>query len=166
MQVKNISFKGMPKNYAKIDSYLSRSAQPMAEDFVWLKQQGVTDVLNFRTMVVSGLAFDEKKVVESLGMNYHNIPTITAKPEEQKIKEFLRLVKNVVKNKGKLHLHCAAGADRTGMYSFIYKSIKNIGTVVENEKEWIEKGHNILRYPDLRTFAKSIVQNLKKYRCC
>ena len=53
MQVKNISFKGMPKNYAKIDSYLSRSAQPMAEDFVWLKQQGVTDVLNFRTIVIS-----------------------------------------------------------------------------------------------------------------
>ena len=162
MKISSISFMAMPKNYARIDSFLSRSAQPSVEDFVWLKEQGVTDVVNFRTMFVSGIDFDEKKVVESLGMKYHNIPTITAKPNDDNIKEFLDLTDTVCKNNGKLHLHCAAGADRTGMYSFIYKTIKNIGTMVENEREWIARGHNLGRYPDLRTWTKDFLSRIKK----
>ena len=53
MRINPMPFKGKPNNYLKIDNTLSRSAQPMAEDFAWLKEQGVTDILNFRTMVVS-----------------------------------------------------------------------------------------------------------------
>ena len=130
MNIRPISFKGMPHNYYKIDNTVSRSAQPQKEDFAWLKEQGVTDIINFRTMFVSGIDFDEKKVVESLGMKYHNIPTITAKPNDDNIKEFLDLTDTVCKNNGKLHLHCAAGADRTGMYSFIYKTIKDKKRVI------------------------------------
>lgn len=162
MQVSLIYFKAMPKNYAKIDNNLSRSAQPLVEDFTWLKEQGVTDVVNFRTMTVSDIDFDEKEIVESLGMKYHSIPSITAKPNEAKINEFLNLTETVSKKNGKLHLHCAAGADRTGMYSFIYKAVKNIGTMVENEAEWIARGHNTIKYPDLRAWTKDLVKRIKK----
>lgn len=158
MRIQPIAFKGMPSNYSKIDETVSRSAQPMAEDFVWLKEQGVTDVVNFRTMVVSGVEFDEKKAVEGLGMKYHNISSITAKPEERNIEEFLELAQKVKEKNGKLHIHCKAGADRTGMYAFIYKAIKNIGNLLENEKEWIARGHNIERYPDLRNWAKDFIK--------
>ena len=158
MRIQPIAFKGMPSNYSKIDETVSRSAQPMAEDFVWLKKQGVTDVVNFRTMVVSGVEFDEKKAVEGLGMKYHNISSITAKPEERNIEEFLELAQKVKEKNGKLHIHCKAGADRTGMYAFIYKAIKNIGNLLENEKEWIARGHNIERYPDLRNWAKDFIK--------
>lgn len=158
MKIQSITFKGMPNNYSQIDKTVSRSAQPMAEDFVWLKEQGVTDIVNFRTMVVSGVEFDEKTAVESLGMNYHNISSITAKPEEKNIEDFLELTKKVKEKQGKLHIHCKAGADRTGMYSFIYKALNNIGTLAENEKEWISKGHNIERYPDLRNWAKRFIK--------
>ena len=158
MRIQPIAFKGMPSNYSKIDETVSRSAQPMAEDFVWLKKQGVTDVVNFRTMVVSGVEFDEKKAVEGLGMKYHNISSITAKPEERNIEEFLELAQKVKEKNGKLHIHCKAGADRTGMYAFIYKAIKNIGNLLENEKEWIARGPNIERYPDLRNWAKDFIK--------
>ena len=50
MKTQSITFKGMPNNYSQIDKTVSRSAQPMAEDFVWLKEQGVTDIVNFRTI--------------------------------------------------------------------------------------------------------------------
>ena len=70
----------------------------------------------------------------------------------------LELTEKVKEKNGKLHIHCKAGADRTGMYAFIYKGIQNIGTLVENEKEWITKGHNIERYPDLRNWAKAFVK--------
>ena len=164
MRICSISFRGIPKNYAIIDKTLSRSAQPMAEDFVWLKEQGVTDVVNFRTMVVSDVEFDEKTSVEALGMKYHNIPSITSKPTESNVREFLDLAKNVADKNGKLHIHCKAGADRTGMYAFIYKAMQNIGSLAENEKEWLARGHNVQKFPNLRAWTKELVNKLKLAR--
>ena len=108
-----ISFKGKPDNYKKIDNTVSRSAQPKAEDFKWLKEQGVTDVINFRTMYVSGIGFDEKSLVEQNGMKYHNIPSHTKTPNEQNIGKFLDIVDNVQKQGGKVHIHCKAGRQCT-----------------------------------------------------
>ena len=45
-------------NYAKIDEYILRSAQPQKEDFTQLKEQGVTDVINFRTMYAPAVDFE------------------------------------------------------------------------------------------------------------
>lgn len=107
-------FRGKPNNYAKIDNFVSRSAQPKEDDFQWLKNEGVTDVINFRTMVEPGQNFDEKRVVEGLGMKYHNIPSITPEPNEEKIAKFLDIVEGVREQGGNVHIHCKAGADRTG----------------------------------------------------
>lgn len=155
-------FTGQPSNYAKINENLSRSAQPAKEDFIWLKENGVTDVVNFRTMYVTGLDFDEKNVVESLGMKYHNIPTYTKSPNDAQVKSFLNLVDYITEKHGKVHIHCQAGADRTGMYSFIYKSMKNIGTTSENIQEWIRHGLHQNLYPNLISWAQDCVARLKK----
>ena len=106
MQVVKVSFAGKPDNYAKIDNYVSRSAQPKKADFDWLKNEGVTDVFNFRTMTVSGLDFDEKIEVEKRGMKYHNIPTITREPNEKQIDTFLKEIDDVKAKNGKAHIHC------------------------------------------------------------
>ena len=71
------------------------------------------------------------------------------------------IVDNVIENNGKAHIHCKAGADRTGMYAFIYKAVKNIGTVAENEVEWLNFGHNKKLYPNLQSWTKEFVKNLK-----
>lgn len=155
-----VKFKAIPPNYSKIDENISRSAQPKPEDFIWLKNQGVTDVINFRTMIVPGIDYDEESVVKSIGLNYHNIPSITNQPNEKNVKSFLKLIEEISNKGGKTHIHCKAGADRTGMYSFIYKTIKGLGTIVENEKEWIEKGHNTIKYPYLREWAKNFIKIL------
>ncbi len=162
MKVIPVTFKAKPDNYARIDNFLSRSAQPQKEDFKWLKKQGVTDVINFRTMTNPGLDFSEKDVVESLGMRYHNIPTVSANPKENGIFAFLDLIKNIAKDNGKAHIHCKAGADRTGMYSFVYKSLKGIGTREENEKEWIQRGHDTKRYPNMINWTKDFLKKLTK----
>ncbi len=152
-----ISFKGKPDNYKKIDNTVSRSAQPKAEDFKWLKEQGVTDVINFRTMYVSGIGFDEKSLVEQNGMKYHNIPSHTKTPNEQNIGKFLDIVDNVQKQGGKVHIHCKAGADRTGMYSWIYKQTHNLGSMKSNEKEMLEMGHHYNLYPNLINWIKNFL---------
>ena len=161
MKISSIPFQGKPENYAEIDNFVSRSAQPMKEDFVWLKENGVTDVINFRTMVVAGLDFDEKSIVESLGMNYHNIPSITKEPKEQNIIDFLNLINTVKNNNGKAHIHCMAGADRTGMYAFIYKTLNGLGTISDNIAEWIKRGHDTKLYPNLIARAKEFAEKLK-----
>ena len=85
MIISSISFLGIPKNYAVVDKYISRSAQPMKDDFSWLKDNGVTDIINFRTMIAPAVDFDEKSVAEALGMNYYNIPSSTRNPKEQNV---------------------------------------------------------------------------------
>lgn len=164
MKIKKIStfnFKAKPDNYALVDKYISRSAQPSKDDFVWLRSQGVTDIINFRTMTAENIDFNEEDEVKKAGMIYHNIPSVTRDPKEENIKEFLNLVESIKSQNGKAHIHCKAGADRTGMYAFIYKALMNIGTTAENEKEWIEKGHNIKLYPNLRNWAKNFIKTLK-----
>ena len=162
MQVQPITFRGKPQNYAKIDNTLSRSAQPMKEDFAWLKKQGVTDIINFRTMVVSAVDFNEKNIVEDLGMKYHNIPSVTKNPKEENIKEFLNIIQNIEKQGGKAHIHCKAGSDRTGMYAYIYKSVKGIGCWLGNQIEMIRMGHNRKLYPDLLPWIDKFIKNMPK----
>ena len=106
--------------------------------------------------------FDEKSQVARLGMKYHNIPTLPDKPSEAGIKTFLNLMDEIINKGGKAHIHCRAGADRTGMYAFVYKSIKNIGNPVENEVEWLMHGHNYKKFPDLITWTKKTLKQLNK----
>lgn len=155
------TFKGKPENYQKIDNTLSRSAQPKADDFKWLKEQGVTDVVNFRTMIVEGQDFNEKSVVENNGMKYHSIPSYTRTPYEDNIGKFLDIVENAKENNGKVHIHCKAGADRTGMYSWIYKQKNNIGTMISNKKEMLQMGHHKEIYPDLIEWIENFLTKKK-----
>ena len=157
-----ISFTAQPKNYAVVDKYLSRSAQPQKEDFEWLKEQGVTDIFNFRTNLAHDATFDEKTEVEKLGMKYHNIPSITDAPTRDNINRFLREMKEVILRNGNAHMHCKAGADRTGMYAYIYKTVNNIGTRTQNQIEMIKMGHHILRYPTLLDWTNEFLNKFKK----
>lgn len=153
-----LNFKGKPNNYRKIDNVVSRSAQPKEEDFKWLKEQGVTDVINFRTMYVAGQNFDEKNVVEQNGMKYHNIPSYTRSPKEENVGKFLNIVEDVKAKKGKVHIHCKAGADRTGMYSWIYKQLHNIGSMKSNKEEMLQMGHHYQIYPNLISWIEGFLK--------
>ena len=158
----NTIFCGQPKNYAIIDKYLSRSAQPQKEDFSWLKEQGITDIFNFRTMKRPDINFDEEAEVKKLGMRYHNIQSIANKPTEENINRFLKEIEEVKSKNGKAHIHCKAGADRTGMYTFIYKMFNKLGDLCRNQAEWFEHGYHYLRYPDLMEWTKNFVIKYKK----
>ena len=156
------NFMGKPNNYAILDKYVSRSAQPQKEDILWLKEQGITDIFNFRTMYRAGIDFDEELTVKELGMRYHSIPSITSQPSEENIDLFLKGVEEVKNKGGKAHIHCQAGADRTGMYAFIYKMKLGIGTLSSNLEEWLALGHNYQRYPELMEWTKNFVSRFVK----
>ena len=162
MKISGIVFMGKPENYGVIDNVLSHSAQPKREDFSWLKEQGITDIINFRTMIMPELDYEEKTIVEALGMNYHNIPSYTRHPYESNVNLFLKKVEEIKSNNGKAHMHCKAGADRTGMYAFIYKMLKGIGSGETNKAEWLRLGHHFNTYPNLMDWAESFVRRALK----
>lgn len=162
MQIQQISFQGKPLNYAVIDKYVSRSAQPQKEDFIWLKEQGVTDIINFRTLQdAQDLTFDESEFVKSLGMAYHRIPSVSKAPDEKSVLKFLDLMNKLIAQNAKIHIHCRHGADRTGLYSFVYKAFRNIGSTTENINEWIARGLNLEKYPDLISWGLNFVSKYK-----
>ena len=100
---------------------------------------------------------DLTPIVEQNGMRYHNIPSITKYPDVENINKFLKLVDNIKKSGGKVHIHCKAGADRTGMYSFIYKQLNNLGNINSNTAEMLKMGHNYQLYPDLLPWIKNFL---------
>ena len=156
-----INFSGKPENYGVVDMFVSRSAQPQIEDFLWLKEQGVTDIINFRTMVKNEVEFNEEAEVKNIGMRYHSIPSITTKPSKKNIEKFLNIVDNIKKLNGKAHIHCKAGADRTGMYAFIYKMRSGLESLPANIAEWYLHGYHYKRYPDLMKWTINFVKNIK-----
>ena len=155
-----INFK--PENYKKIDNTLSRSAQITKSNIRWLKDKGVTDILNFRTMEIPDLNFDEKAYVENMGMVYHSVPSVSMYPKKENVGKFLDIVEGVKNKKGKLHIHCKQGADRTGMYSYIYERLNNIGTPEENKEEMIKHLWHRDKYPNMDIWAEFFVGMFKK----
>ena len=155
-----INFK--PENYQKIDQTLSRSAQISKSNIRWLKEKGVTDIINFRTMNVADIRFDEKSYAENMGITYHSIPSVSLYPKQENVGKFLDIVEGVKKKGGKAHIHCKQGADRTGMYSYIYERFNNIGTPKENRDEMIKHEWHRDKYPHMVEWAETFVQIFKK----
>ena len=122
-----------PENYKQIDKYLSRSAQPTLKELKWLKKQGVTDVVNLRTMEVPDIDYNEAEAV-----------------------------KGAKQNGGKVHVHCKQGADRTGMFSYIYERLNNIGTIKDNLQELADHHWHKNKYPYLKEWAETFVEMFKK----
>ncbi|HNW25262.1 MAG TPA: tyrosine-protein phosphatase [Candidatus Gastranaerophilaceae bacterium] len=164
-----ISFKKLilpPKNYKVIDEYVSRSAQPDKESFLWLKNQGITDVINFRTMYEPKIDFDESQYLKQINLNYHHLPTGTRTISELTVKKFIELIEEIrnPNSKRKVHLHCKAGADRTGFFTMIYKGLYNIDSFENNAKEMLEMGHNQGLFPNLINSAKKMIEFFKKIK--
>ncbi len=151
-----------PQNYKRIDNYISRSAQINKNNIEWLKNDGVTDIINFRTMNVPDINFNEEKYVLSKGMKYHSIPSVSKYPKSENIGKFLDTVEGIKQNGGKAHIHCKQGADRTGMYSYIYERINNIGTKAENVAECIKHNWHQGKYPTLLEWADNYITKLKR----
>lgn len=151
-----------PENYKQIDKYLSRSAQPTLKELKWLKKHGVTDVVNLRTMEVPDINYNEAQAVKELGMTYHNIPSISMYPKKENVGKFLDIVEGVKQNGGKVHVHCKEGADRTGMFSYIYERLNNIGTIKDNLQELIDHNWHKDKYPYLNEWAETFVGMFKK----
>ena len=162
MSMNKVTFPYKPEKYMQVSKNLSRSALPTVHQFRWLKSQGVTDVVDLTKPQIEHKPFNEKEVVERLGMRYHNIPIYTSSPQEEQVGKFLDIVEDVSQNNGKVHLHCMEGVDRTGMYALIYKTLNNIDTFKNNVKEMYSMGFHYYCYEDIIPWAEKYINKFSK----
>lgn len=126
------------------------AGQPTSKDIVRLKEAGVTVVINLRPESEE-IDFDEKSIVESLGISYINIPVHGAKGIT---KENAKILDEILeKNQGESFVHCGSGNRVGGIFAMraFHFQEKNIDESIQIGKEF-----------GLTTLAASVRSSLLK----
>lgn len=161
-----ISFKAIEdiRNFKKIDEFVYRGGQPTKDQLFDLKKEGVSCIINFRTLFVPFINFVEEEECKKLEINNISIPLISKNgPSEKNISDFFEITDKTRAENQKTFIHCAWGKDRTGIMSALYKVKYGLDNINNCAKEMLEMGHDNKRFPDLipmfQKIAKNLVQN-------
>ena len=115
-------------NFVRVDRKLFRGGQPTEAGYKRLKQLGVKSVINLRLEDPS-----EEKMVKDLGFRYFYLPIPdTNAPTAQQISDFMKIMND--RNNGKVYIHCAAGVNRTGTMTALWR----ISTGMSNSEAFDE----------------------------
>ncbi len=105
-------------NFHRVAGELYRGAQPTAAGFQSLAHLGIKTIVDLREPGKRSLW--EKKLVESVGMRYVNVPLDGfSAPSPAKVGEILTLFEDPAA--GPVFIHCRRGADRTGTLVACYR---------------------------------------------
>ena len=105
-------------NYLKISDKLATAGQPSVEEFSHIKQAGYQLVINLALKDSSNALANEKEIVETQGMQYVHIPVIWENPTEEKLQEFIQVMKTNADKK--VFVHCAANK-RVSTFIYLYR---------------------------------------------
>ncbi|MGB3642128.1 MAG: protein tyrosine phosphatase family protein, partial [Rivularia sp. (in: cyanobacteria)] len=105
-------------NYLKISDKIATAGQPSVEEFSDIKQAGYQIVINLALKDSSNALRNEKEIVEAEGMQYIHIPVIWENPTEDKLQEFIQVMKTNVDQK--VFVHCAANK-RVSAFIYLYR---------------------------------------------
>ena len=105
-------------NYLKISDKIATAGQPSVEEFSHIKQAGYQIVVNLALKDSSNALRNEKEIVEAEGMQYIHIPVIWENPTEDKLQEFIQIMKSNVDKK--VFVHCAANK-RVSAFIYLYR---------------------------------------------
>jgi protein tyrosine phosphatase (PTP) superfamily phosphohydrolase (DUF442 family) len=112
-----LRYAGLP-NFGVVSEQLYRGAQPADSGFAELKALGIAIVVNLRHE--SDRIARERKLVESLGLQYVSIPWRGHDdPNPEQVAQFLRLLRDSPQRK--VFVHCQRGAERTGVMVACYR---------------------------------------------
>lgn len=145
------------ENFARIDGVLYRGAQP--EDYAYneLRNVGVAIVVDFRHEP-SEIA-SEKRAVEANGMQFVSLPwTSRPGPIHDQVVAFLSLIR---RNSGKkIFVHCARGADRTGLMVALYRITFDHWSAEEAVKEMESFHYHSILLPNLARYVRAYPSEL------
>lgn len=155
--------RGVP-NFHELNPGVSRGAQPSDEGFQTLAKRGVKTVIDLRRPNEHSTEA-ERKVVESLGMHYVNVPMEgVVSPSHAQVSQILALMND--QSAGPVFVHCKRGADRTGGIIACYRmqhdrwdNNKALKEAKANGMAWTQFGIKayVMSYrPDLSSPATAI----------
>jgi len=145
---------GLPglTNVGRVDNGIFRGAQPEPEGYATLKAMGVRTVIDLRA------CHGERKAVEAAGMRYVGIPMSYWREVDP---ETVRMALSVMTDPANrpVFVHCARGADRTGVVVAVYRMEVDGWSETEAEAEmeafgfheiWSQLKEFVRRYPEGR----------------
>ncbi|MBU1115247.1 MAG: hypothetical protein KKF21_02650 [Bacteroidetes bacterium] len=91
-------------NFKKNDEYLSTSGQPTEVEFNLIANEGFDVVINFRPEEEMLGVFDERRLVENLGLKYFQIPMTFDTLNNQILSKFFEVLE--YNNGKKIFVHC------------------------------------------------------------
>jgi protein tyrosine/serine phosphatase len=139
-------------NFHIVNDHICRGGQPTAAGFQSLAKMGVKTVIDLRE--ADGNMLAEKKMVESAGMKFVNVPMHGMEtPHPEDVAKVLAVFND--KDAGKVFVHCKRGADRTGTVVACYRishdhwaNVKALQEAKDNGMAWIQRAmhHYVLGY--------------------
>lgn len=121
------SFTSLPKKYKMVDSSLLRGPHPSVIDVFKLKDEGVTQIYDFRHLSGGGLKFIEKIACKLAGIEYIRKPFSFLEGKYPTGEDYSSIAKSVAQNSekgGKALFHCNSGTHRTSLMSAYYAITK------------------------------------------
>ena len=97
-QIENIDY------FKKNDDKLSTAGQPKQDELKLIADEGFEVVINIRPESEMLEIFDEKKIVENLGLKYFQIPVMLETLNSETISKFFELIRK--QKEKKIFLHC------------------------------------------------------------
>lgn len=109
-------------NYIQVTDNISTSGQPTKKEFKHIAKNNFDVVINL-AMHNKGALKKEDKIVSKLGILYIHIPITWKKPEINRLKTFLLLLKTLEEENKKVFIHCIMNHR---VSAFIYQYKKSI----------------------------------------
>ncbi len=102
-------------NIINVDERITTAGQPTEEQLKSIKEDGFQTVINLAPFDPKFSLPDEEKIVQSLGMGYHNIPVQWDAPVPDDYDKFLAIMRDTLDKK--IFIHCVANYRVTAFYS-------------------------------------------------
>ena len=138
-------------NFHIVDKTLMRGAKPTEAQLKELKSNGVKSIISFCTNFNPNhpnikTPPDEANWAKKLGMDFYWMPMWSNRnPKKENVDVFFAVTNQARKKGEKVFIHCRHGADRTGLFSAIYR-LKNQNVRLSDViRELMAYGHDANR---------------------
>lgn len=138
-------------NYMKLNDSLACGGMPTAQQIPSFSENGIQLVINLATSKSEGAVPNEKELVESQGIEYHNIPVEWGKPTTEDLNKFMDIMDS--HKESKVFVHCQANYRATGFIS-LYRILR-LGWTREQAFIDLNKIWNPEEYPVWEDFIES-----------
>lgn len=150
------SVKGID-NFAQVNGFLFRGAQPGDGAYASLKQMGINVIVDFRDE--KDEIAHEKKAVEAAGMQFLSLPwSGRGEPTHDEVITFLNLMHDPQGKK--VFVHCRQGRDRTGTMVALYRLTFDHWTVDNAIAEMHDFHYHAFFLPGLARYVRNYPAHL------